>query len=765
MKDFFGKLIGFSVGPMVGALIGFITVPITSNLISPDQFGLASMFNLANTILTLCVLIGIDQAYMREYNEYKDKPKLLFNCMIIPFLNTIIVSILLIVFKEFWANILFDNTELTEPIIMLAIVSPLFIIEKFMLLSIRMQEKAFSYSLWNIVSKGLNLICLILLLLLYKRNFESVVYATIISQAIISIIIFIIYRKNIRLSFKSLDKQQIIRVLKFGLPIVPATLIGYGLNSMDTIYLRAITDYNELGYYSVALRIVTVLVMIQTSFTTFWAPMAFKWKNQNVDSRKFETVSKGIAFTMSIVLITILIFKDLIPIIISKEYMPVIYILPFLLLYPIFYTMSETTTLGISFSRKTGYNIIVSLIALLVNLILNTILVPKYMAVGAAIATGISYLVFFWIRTIISRRLWYNFPIKHFINTSGVLILVTLSNVIIKDILLVEIVDVLCLILIILNYRSIFKDVINLKKKKDMYYIGLICYDTQRMQIKNMLKRNNIEIIDINYQGNNKFKKLYFALTRISYVDILYFGYGCTRLEPYLKIAKLFKKIVICHWIGSDVLNAKKINNLEKVKKYINYNFACSKLIKEELQLLGIEAKEIPILPNNMEEDFSQLPKEHGVITYLPEGREKFYGIEYIKYAAIKYPDLMFYVVGNEHDILKLKNVKFLGKVSQENMSKLYDSTTILMRLPEHDGLSLMLLEALIKGKQVMYCYEFPFTIHIQKKEDIDIAMEKILNMPPSFNEEGHNYVLEKYNIDKNKEKLYTTIKEILKQN
>lgn len=85
MKDFLKKLFGFSIGPIVGAIIGFITVPVTSHLIAPDQFGLASMFNLANSILTLVVLIGIDQAYMREFNECKDKKKLLFNSMLIPF--------------------------------------------------------------------------------------------------------------------------------------------------------------------------------------------------------------------------------------------------------------------------------------------------------------------------------------------------------------------------------------------------------------------------------------------------------------------------------------------------------------------------------------------------------------------------------------------------------------------------------------------------------------------------------------------------------
>ena len=202
--------------------------------------------------------------------------------------------------------------------------------------------------------------------------------------------------------------------------------------------------------------------------------MSLKWKIEKVSNKKFELVSKGIALLMSMILIGILSFKELIPIIISREYTQVIYIFPFLLLYPIFYTMSETTTLGISFSRKTGYNIIVSAISMLINLILNTLLIPIYGAVGAAIATGISYLVFFWTRTIISRKLWYKFPLKHFVFVTIVLMVVAICNTIIKNILITTAVNILSAILIIYNYREILYYIINKVKKKRYKIFGRI---------------------------------------------------------------------------------------------------------------------------------------------------------------------------------------------------------------------------------------------------------------------------------------------------
>lgn len=85
------------------------------------------------------------------------------------------------------------------------------------------------------------------------------------------------------------------------------------------------------------------------------------------------------------------------------------------MLYPIMYTMSETTTLGIAFSRRTGYNVLISMLSGTVNIGLNFWLIPIFGGKGAAMATGISYIIFFWARTMISRRLWWKFPVWFYV--------------------------------------------------------------------------------------------------------------------------------------------------------------------------------------------------------------------------------------------------------------------------------------------------------------------------------------------------------------
>ncbi len=161
--------------------------------------------------------------------------------------------------------------------------------------------------------------------------------------------------------------------------------------------------------------------------------MAYRWHEENVEKEQFEKVSYGLGIFMGILFIGILLCKKIMIMILSPEYSEAQYILPFLLFSPVMYTMSETTTLGIAFSRKTHFNIWVSLIAAIINLSINFVLVPYIGGIGAAIGTGIAYIAFFWARTLISRRYWYKFELKFYFINIIVLLIVATTNVVVRN--------------------------------------------------------------------------------------------------------------------------------------------------------------------------------------------------------------------------------------------------------------------------------------------------------------------------------------------
>lgn len=458
MEGLLKKLGQFSIGPIVGALIGFITVPIITYFISPEEYGKSSMFTLAISILQLFVFLGMDQAYTKRYYETVNRSKLLTNAIFPAFILVMAIDLGLFLGKGKVAELLFGSSEEIICVYALIIILPGLAIEKFALMDIRMQQRGVLYSVMSILLKTLTLICIVTLFVQYQKSFRAIVFGTTVAQLLYSGILLFCVRKSFIIRASLLDWLEIKSLLKFGLPIVPVSIIGWALSGMDKVMLRGFCDYSELGMYEVAFKVVNIIGIAQTCFTSFWVPVAHQWNNDNVDKERFVYIGRLISLAMTGIFVLVLLFKNVIFFILADDYGQAVNIVPFLLIYPIMYTVSEVTVMGIYFKEKTLNLLFVSVAASIVNIALNCILIPKAGAIGASIATGVSYTVFFWIRTLISRRIWFKFPVKEYIFITAILFVLSFCNIWIHGIG-VYIINCCSIPIIVYYFRNELKDI------------------------------------------------------------------------------------------------------------------------------------------------------------------------------------------------------------------------------------------------------------------------------------------------------------------
>lgn len=81
MKKFLKSLLGFSLGPIIGAFISFLTTPLLTNNINPSEYGKATMFLTLYVWIQSFLFLGLDQAFTREFNDRENKVKLLQNAI------------------------------------------------------------------------------------------------------------------------------------------------------------------------------------------------------------------------------------------------------------------------------------------------------------------------------------------------------------------------------------------------------------------------------------------------------------------------------------------------------------------------------------------------------------------------------------------------------------------------------------------------------------------------------------------------------------
>jgi O-antigen/teichoic acid export membrane protein len=412
MNTFIKRFIGFSIGPAGGAVIQFITIPLTTYFIAPQEFGKANMFSMLQLLFLSFLYLGLDQAYTREYHETEDKKNLIKNALFVPLIFSFVIFLLIILNINMVSSYLFDKENYHLAVVLFGFTIISLTVERFLLLSIRMEENALEYSILNIFIKLAILIFTLLFVIFIRKDFLAVVYSTAIGQLSSDVYLMIRYRKLLNFKDFHFDKELFLKLLKFGLPLIIASSLYSLLNSMDRISLRKWSTFTEIGIFTAAFKISSSLSIVQTSFINFWVPTAFRWYQQKKEIKHFEVVSNVMLLIMSVLFAFILLFKSLIVVLLSSNYEGTKFIIGFLCLQPIMYTVSETTTLGIAFSKKSYLNIFVSIVAIVPNLLLNITLVPKYGAIGASIATGVSYIFFFLGRSYFSKRNWEGFSLK-----------------------------------------------------------------------------------------------------------------------------------------------------------------------------------------------------------------------------------------------------------------------------------------------------------------------------------------------------------------
>ncbi|EOV5271659.1 lipopolysaccharide biosynthesis protein [Acinetobacter baumannii] len=456
------KIFGYAIGPLGAGLLGFISLPIITWFYSVEDVGRISMLQVFTSMTIILFSLGLDQAYVREYHEEKNKPRL-FKTVVVPslILSTIIFSIIFCYDPTLISLLLFGvpSSYLSLITILCFILA---LASKFLSLILRMQERSIAFSMSQILPK---IIFLIIIINTVFLNFSRDIYNLITANVISMIIAFLIFLWNTRGEWiiaikEKIDKNKLKQVISFGWPLVLSGIAYWGLNTIDKIFLRNFSTYSELGIYSVTMSAAAIVTIFSGIFNTIWSPMVYRWISEgNFDYTKITKVLEYVTATIFFLVICVGLFSWIIPYFLPRSFGEIQYLISVSLLGPLFYTLSEITGIGITVTRKTKFSILCTIIAMIIAMILNYILVPNWGSAGAAISTSIAFFVFFCLRTVISSIIWGK--VSHFtvfIIMGGLLIVGILNLVCIEYREKLYFLWVFLLFLGFLIYKNIIKE-------------------------------------------------------------------------------------------------------------------------------------------------------------------------------------------------------------------------------------------------------------------------------------------------------------------
>jgi hypothetical protein len=265
--------------------------------------------------------------------------------------------------------------------------------------------------------------------------------------------------------------------------------------------------------------------------------------------------------------------------------------------------------------------------------------------------------------------------------------------------------------------------------------------------------KNSYKSLDTYHNNLDKVK----AALRIPKSDCVFSINGTVQTSKVFDLALKKKIPVIMNWVGTDVVNAIRAHNAGDYRKeYITdaIHFCEVHWIQEELKELGINAEIVNFAAFEKSFELKKASSEKfTVLSYIPEVRADFYGIDSFISLANKFPEINFVIAGSEAKEYQPfpSNLKAFGWV--DTMGDLYDKSHVTVRFPEHDGLSTFILESLARGKKVLYKYPFNYCEHCPDHDKLEKSVQELYDEYKEgkslINEDGAVFIESNFNSER----------------
>lgn len=245
----------------------------------------------------------------------------------------------------------------------------------------------------------------------------------------------------------------------------------------------------------------------------------------------------------------------------------------------------------------------------------------------------------------------------------------------------------------------------------------------------------------------------------------LYYGIGYGQWLRYF-FAHIRGIPTICHWAGTDVwrINHSWIHRLWFqwiIRHCITHHLAVAEHLKDELRSSDVHAVVVPLLSDLSKSNIVDLPKQFTILAYLPTNRSKFFHAEFVYELAEHHPEWEFIIVGRDctEKGSSLPNAHEIGHIA--TLDEIYPQISVLVRLPIHDGLSRMVLEALSWGRYVVYAHPFPHTFQANSLDEVDRQLDDLSTVQKA-NLAGATYVRQHFTESQTVALLTKTFHEVL---
>jgi len=417
----------YAVGTIASRLVGFIMIPVYTRVLTPADYGIIETIIRLVDVIGMFLSLGLAEALLRHYYLAKtddERHRLIGTVFAVNLLVIMAGALIFYPLSPWLTRLAFGHERYTHYVALSLLGMLIGSLIELPLTVWRAEGKPWRFTTISLLKLFTQLGTNIILVVWLRWGVWGVVMSGLLNAVLWSVVLGVLVRLRYGSYF---DKRWLAPVLRYGLPLVPASLSQFVLHYSDRFFLVRYVSESELGLYSLAYRFGMLVSVFFGVVSRAWWPWVFEVAAATQSEYHLRRGASLLLVTATIFCSGVILLAAPIIRLLSAPpfHAASLFVAPIALGYW-FFVLSSVFRIGALVSNRTDVFAAANILSAAVCLILNVTLIPLFHVWGAACATLGSFMTFTLFVAIGSHRVY---AIRHDarILTLAVVLLVSVS--------------------------------------------------------------------------------------------------------------------------------------------------------------------------------------------------------------------------------------------------------------------------------------------------------------------------------------------------
>jgi O-antigen/teichoic acid export membrane protein len=398
----------YTASSVISKLIAVALLPLYTRYLTPADYGAAEVLITGVIAASIVIRLGIIEALLRFYYQAGEDPSQVVRTAFASLLWTTTIGMAVALpLAGPLSELLLDHSD---PALMRIAIFGLwvFTMYEFLTALFRIDERAKAYFAFTVANVLVTIPVTVWLVVGEDRGASGLLWGQYATGAVFLAGLVITQRHRLGLIP---GRGLLRRMLRWGLPTMPAELSLYSLNFIDRVLIVRLVGLGDAGLYSLSVKFAQAVNVLVKGFQLAWPPLAYSIQDDDEARRAYAViVTWFVSVTTFVVAGMWLLSRWIVRALAAPEFFDSYQTIGLVSTGVTLYALYLVLVIILGRTGRTEFNFPATAAGTGVNIGLNLVLLPSMGIVGAGVSLVASYGVVLVLMYVFTQRL---FPVPY----------------------------------------------------------------------------------------------------------------------------------------------------------------------------------------------------------------------------------------------------------------------------------------------------------------------------------------------------------------